>query len=846
MNTLEPAQEQKITPMMQQWHACKEKAGNAILFFRMGDFYEAFHDDAVLLARELDLTLTKRQDIPMSGVPVHTCELYIDRLVTKGYRVAVAEQLEDPKQAKGIVQRDIVRTVTPGTVISSGLLSDNANNFIASIAQIGSIYGLSVLDITTADFRTIELTDPDQLFHELYRIRPREVIASPKFIQKHGEIITELKHSWNCSIHPYEDWHFEHQQAHDYLTEHFKVISLDGFGLKGMVGSINASGALLHYIHESLNLPINYIHSLSTYSTAQYMALDRATQRNLELAESLHDGSKKNTLLSVIDATHTPMGARLLRHWLKHPLLSPEEILLRQNNIEFFFQKPGQLTALCRSLEGIRDLERLSMKTASGYATPRDLVALKCTLEHLPGLRYTLSQCGAMPAPLAKDAEIIAACPNLVPLIANALVDEPPLRMNEGGVFKDGYNQELDELRTISRDSKAWINQYQTQLRESTGIKTLKVGFTRMFGYYIEVSRGQSERMPPSFERRQTLVNGERYITPELKAFEQKVLTADEKSIALENQLFTALRQQIADHAPSLHEVSRALARLDCTQSLAQVALKHNYTRPHVDTSDNLQIIEGRHPVIEAANSSSAFTPNDTIMDAIDNRLLLITGPNMAGKSTYIRQVALIAILAQMGSYVPAKSAHIGVLDKIFTRIGASDDLSRGLSTFMVEMTETANILHNATPRSLVILDEIGRGTSTYDGISIAWAVAEYLLTTPERAAKTLFATHYWELTKLEELQRGAVNLNVAVHENQGQIHFLHKIVKGRGDKSYGIHVARLAGLPSTVVSRANELLTHLEQESANKQLFSPPKPKRTPPKKSTTVASCQLTFFEL
>lgn len=845
MNSTENTQEIKTTPMMLQWHACKEKAGSALLLFRMGEFYEAFYEDAATIAKELDLTLTKRQDVPMSGVPVHTSEIYIDRLVAKGYRVAVAEQMSDPKQAKGIVQRDVVRTVTPGTVISSGLLSDTVNNFIASLTQVGSLFGLSYLDVTTAEFRSIELNSPEQLFHELYRIKPSEIIASPKWIQKHAELIQEMRHSWNCAIHHYDEWHFDHQQAHDYLTQHFKVISLDGFGFKGMVTAINAAGALLHYLHESLNLPIDHITEISCYSTQQFMALDKAAQRNLELTESLHDGSKRNTLLAVLDATHTPMGARLLRYWVKHPLLSLNEISLRQNCVEFFYNRSPQLQGIKRTLEGIRDLERLTMKTASGFAMPRDLTALRFTLELLPAFTHSIAACGELPPTLANDYQTLLKCPSIAPIIAEAIIDEPPLRLTEGGIFRTGYNAELDELRSISHDSKTWIVNYQQHLRETTGIKTLKVGFTRMFGYYIEVSRGQSDRMPPEFERRQTLVNAERFITPELKQFEQKVLSADEKSIALENQLFATLRQHLATYSQALQEVAKAIARIDCFQSLASVALKHHYVKPQVDDSNNLHIEAGRHPVIEAANHSTAFTPNDTTLDADKNRLMVITGPNMAGKSTYIRQVALITLLAQIGSFVPAKHASIGIVDKIFTRIGASDDLSRGLSTFMVEMTETANILHNATERSLVILDEIGRGTSTYDGISIAWSVAEYLLTHPQKTAKTLFATHYWELTKLEELFNGAVNLNVAIHEHEGQIHFLHKIVKGVGDKSYGIHVARLAGLPVPVINRAYEVLSHLEQNANQKAFTTPPKLKKAPPKKQPIAPNdYQLSFF--
>lgn len=834
----------KASPMMLQWQSCKNAANGAVLLFRMGDFYEAFHDDAVLIAKELDLTLTRRQEIPMSGVPFHTSETYIDKLVSKGFRVAVAEQTEDPKKAKGLVKREIVRVVTPGTLINSSLLSDKSNNFFVSLTRVGSIFGLAVLDITTADFRVIEFEQIADLLNELYRLHPSEFLTSPKFKEKHQEIFDEIRQSYDFLLNTYEDWHFEHQTAHDFLTGQLAVHNLDGFGLKGMVAGINAAGALLHYLQEILCLPIGHIQEIHTYFTSQYMSLDRSTQRNLELTESLQDGSRKNTLLGLLDKTKTPMGARLMRHWIKQPLLYVDEIVKRQDAVQAFCTHSGIIEQLGELLEGVRDMERLIMRTSAGYASPRDLVALRHSFEPIEQIKMLLQPLTTTSQLIQQEEQRLNSLPTMTTLIANALVDEPPVRLSDGKIFRDGYHPELDELRTISRDSKTWIAAYQTQLREQTGIKTIKIGFNRMFGYYIEVSKGQVDRMPAIFERRQTLANAERYITPELKDYETKVLTAEDRIAAIENELFAALRSEVAKYAKQVLYVAQALARLDCQRGLAEIARLYNYVRPIVEDSSLLHIVEGRHPVIEALNVSEKFIPNNTILDDQENRMFIITGPNMAGKSTYIRQVALLTIMAQIGSFLPIKEARIGIVDKVFTRIGASDDLSRGQSTFMVEMTETANILNNATSRSLVILDEIGRGTSTYDGISIAWAVAEQLLLAEGRMAKTLFATHYWELTKLEGKIPGAVNYNVAVHESADHIVFLRKIVRGGTDKSYGIHVARLAGLPATVIARAKEILIHLEENANRKNAFEPSKPKRPAPKPKIVSNEMQLTFF--
>ena len=780
--------------MMAQWHACKEAAPNCVLLFRLGDFYEAFYDDAELIAKELDLTLTKRQEIPMAGVPHHTCETYVDRLVAKGYRVAIAEQMEDPKATKGIVKREIARIVTPGTVINSSLIQDKEQSYLASAFQLNRQFGLAFLDITTADFFVSEFESKEALMDELARIRPKEVLLG-KTWKEDKEFLRELRQSFRPTVHYLENWHFDHQSALKFLCSHFKVQSLDGFGLKGMVAAINAAGALLTHVSEELSLPIAHVTRVKTQQKSGHMLIDKATQRNLELTDPLHEGQKETTLLHLIDATKTPMGGRLLRKWLLHPLLSVESIRSRQGRIEAFMGNFSNLLELRRSLNEVRDLNRLMMRIETGFASPRDVVALRFSLQQVPQIE-----------PLVE--EVFPDVEGVVNTIANALVDQPPMRLTDGGLFKQGYHHELDQLMAIKSDSKMWVAAYQTRLRESFGIKTLKVGYTRAFGYYIEVSKGQSEKVPPQFHRRQTLVNAERFITDELKEFEYKILSADEKISAIEAKLFLELAREVATHGAVVREIAKKLAHIDCFAALAKLALEREYIRPEVDESSVFDVEGGRHPVIEAAQEN-AFIPNDT---HFEGQLAIITGPNMAGKSTYIRQVALIAILAQMGSFVPAKRAHLGVIDKVFSRIGASDDLARGQSTFMVEMTETANILNNATGRSLVILDEIGRGTSTYDGISIAWAVAEYLLTCEGKQAKTLFATHYFEMTELADKYPGAFNLNVAVEENPDEIVFLRQIQPGCADKSYGIHVARLAGLPPVCLKQAEKKLQELER----------------------------------
>jgi len=801
-----------LSPMMAQWHACKQHAPHAILLFRLGDFYEAFYEDAALLSKELNLTLTKRQEVPMAGVPFHASEGYVDKLVAKGYSVAIAEQMEDPKSVKGLVKRQIVRVVTPGTAMSTALLSDKSNTFLACVVQVGEIHGLSVLDLTTADFRAMEFESSKELTDELCRLQPKEILASEKWCKKQASLLEEWRGQLKSAISIREEGYFNPAHTSDLLLRHLRVLHLDGFGLKGMPAATYASGAILHYVSCELHLVVDHIQSITTEHADHYMLLDRSTQKNLELFESLQDAGKSHALLSLLDQTQTPMGGRLLKSWLARPLMQIEQIHRRQEGIAELLAHPQASDALDTQLGKIKDLERLMMRIQTGYATARDLVALRLSLEPIAPLSKLLQ---SMNAPLLIQASRdLCDVTHIVSKLQDALLDAPALRpSSEGEVFCKGFNPQLDELRALQTDSHSWVARYQLALQEETQIKTLKVGYTRVFGYYIEISKGQVGKVPPTFQRQQTLVNAERFITPELKTFEHQILHAEEKIATLQSTLFAALREEIAAHSESVRQIADAVAQIDCLLSLAKVATKFNYTRPLIDGSDIFDVKQGRHPVVEASLGCQEYVPNDVFLDK-QRRLYLITGPNMAGKSTFIRQVALLAIMAQMGSFVPAKEAHIGIIDKVFSRIGASDDLSRGQSTFMVEMTETANILHNATNRSLVILDEIGRGTSTYDGISIAWAVAEHLLTEPSKTPKTLFATHYWELTALEKQIQGAVNYNVAVHESERGIVFLRKIVQGGTDKSYGIHVAKLAGLPAAVLKRAEKMLQKLEKEA--------------------------------
>lgn len=834
----------QLTPMMQQWTLCKEASAGALLLFRMGDFYEAFHEDATVIARELELTLTQRQGIPMSGVPVHTCDLYIDRLIAKGHKVAVAEQMENPKEAKGLVRREVVRIVTPGTIVDSTLVSEKANNYLVSLVDAGSTFGLASLDLSTGEFRVVELKEIKEVQSELHRLYPAELLTSGLFYEKQKDFFKALKVDHTFLLSTIESWHFEYQAAHNILTTHFGVHSLDGFGLEGEKAKVKAAGGLLYYLKDRLSQSIAHIRSISSYQLEELVGLDRTTQRNLELIRSLQDGSTKHTLLSLLDQTRTPMGGRLMRHWICQPLLSVLEIRRRQDGVSILVEWETMRAALVTLFDQVRDLERLMMKVSAGSANPRDLLVLKSSFEKLPDIRNHFH---SLPEGILQSqaAEIFDSS-SIAQLIGQTLSDNPPLNISDGGVIREGVHAELDELRVIRQNSKKWVQDYQEKLREEVGIKTLKVSYTHVTGYYIEVSRGQSDKMPSHFQRRQTLVNHERYCSPELKSFEEKVLVAEDRIAALELELFISLRKCVALETERALRAAKAIALADCLLSFALVAKEKGYSRPLVDEEDRISIHEGRHPILDSA-LGALFTPNNTFLDGGKSSLHLITGPNMAGKSTYIRQVALLVLMAQIGSFLPAKSAEIGVVDKIFTRVGASDNLMRGQSTFMVEMTETAHILNQATEKSLIILDEIGRGTSTYDGISIAWAIAEYLLTTSGKRAKTLFATHYFELTKLEEELEGVVNYHAAVNELDGEISFLHKIARGKADRSYGIHVGKLAGLPAPLLKRAEELLQDLESQAAAGKKAEPTIKRRRRVIKPVTKGeqAVQLLLFE-
>ena len=801
-------EESKRSPMMQQWYECKQKAPLALLFFRLGDFYEAFYDDAVIIAKELDLTLTHRQDIPMCGVPWHTQESYVDKLVLKGYHVAMAEQLEDPKKTKGIVKRDITRIVTPGTVIASGLLQENANNFLASIAVTKDTYGIAFIDVTTATFFALETKDEREFLAELFRQKPKEILVSKQIDKTHPHIVREIQQNMKVCVTKTDDWFFDFEFCKEKLYSHFNVLSLDGFGFKDKRQSIIAAGSLLRHIQEQLLLPIHHIQKLFPRSGENSLSLDRATLSNLEITEPLHEDNHHTTLLYVLDETKTPMGARLLKQWLKSPLIDVEKINRRQEAIESFHALES--TVLDKEFSKVRDLERLVMRIKTGLSTPRDFVALASSLFPIPHIKTALQNTSS--SRLQTLLQKIDGHIDVSEYIRTSLNDSQPLRISDGNVIRFGFSKELDELRAIKDNSNAWLLEYQMRLQAETQIKTLKVGYNKMFGYFVEVSRGQADKMPSTFERRQTLVNQERFTNADLREFEQKIVTCEDKILELETSLFQSIQDSVAMHYTAILRTAQSLAEVDVLYGLSLVAKKRGYVRPVVDTSTKIHIEEGRHPVIETLHTTGRFIENDVLLNTEDQALLCITGPNMGGKSTFIRQVALICIMAQIGSFVPCKKAHIGVVDKLFSRVGASDDIARGHSTFMVEMTETASILNQATSRSLVILDEIGRGTSTYDGISLAWAVAEFLLQKNEGPTKTLFATHYYELTELEEKIKGFSNFNVTVADTDKGIVFLRKVIKGRADRSWGIHVAKLAGLPQQVIRRAEEILSQLEQ----------------------------------
>ncbi len=820
----------KVTPMMAQWEECKKKAGSALLFFRMGDFYEAFYEDAEIICRELGLTLTKRQEIPMGGVPAGSVEGHLDKLLSKGYRIAVAEQTEDPATAKGLVRREVTRILSPGSLLDSALIKDEDLNLFVSISQVGKTFGIAFLDRSCSHFQTTELASFDEVETEVLKSSPKEVLISESLWRKHKETFSLWKERHNLLIHTYDDWRFEQPESFERLRKHFSVYTLDGFGLQGKNGSIEASGGLLAYFHDELAEPLRSIKKLSYYDPNGFLTIDKATETHLELF------GHKHSLFALLDKTETPMGRRLLKEWLKRPLQDLVQIEDRQKSVEILLEKPSALLEIPKKLEKVRDIERLVVKVATGMANPRDLSALAHSLKAIPPLKAHLEALDLRPSLLSTAHHFLSPLEEAADRILTTLSDPPPAKLQDGHVIRPGVNEELDNYRSLGENAQEHLANYQTKLREQTGIKTLKLGFNRMFGYYIEVSRGQSDKVPDSFSRRQTLANGERFVTPELKEFETKVFASEEKVRQLEKDLYFQLVSSLNPFLDLLFANGKWMATIDTLTSLALVAYHGHYIKPLVDDSSTLSIKRGRHPVVETLQQH--FIPNDTLLDGDSNQMKLITGPNMAGKSTYIRQVALMVVLAQMGSFVPAESAHVGLVDRLFSRIGANDDLGRGQSTFMVEMAETAYILHHATEKSLVVLDEIGRGTSTFDGISIAWAVAEYLLTEKGKRAKTLFATHYFELTDLEKQFPHVKNYHSAVEESGGNIKFLRKIVPGAADRSYGIHVAKLAGLPPSVITSAFETLKKLE---GNEQHLSNERKQRPPTK---PLKNDQLLLF--
>lgn len=796
-----------FTPMMRQYRRIKgELPPGVILFFRLGDFYEMFFDDAKTAAPILDIALTKRNNSPMCGVPHHAVDSYLAKLIRAGHKVAVCEQLDDAAAAKGIVRREVTRIVTPGTITEEGILESKRHHFLAGVCRGGEGYGFVLLDLSTGYFCGETAAGVEALVELLKSATPSECVAPSELLADaafRGAVGAAGVQMTAC-----DDWTFDYDSAHEAMIRHFGVASLEGFGCEGIPALVRSAGGVLHYVKDDLRRQVGHIRSFRVRQSAGFLVLDESTCANLELAP-VRGRNTAFSLLGVLDVTRTPMGARMLREWLLRPLADLEGITRRHDAVAGLSTDRTLLRAVAESLRGVRDLERLIARAGSG-GNARDLAALAQSLACLPEAKRLLA--GAPAGLLAGLGSAMVPQPELVDLVKRAIVDEPPITVKEGGMIREGYHADLDGLRRAASEGRQWLAEYQASEQKRTGIKTLKVRHNRVFGYYIEVSRGQADNVPDSYMRKQTLVNAERFVTPELKEYENRIVGAQDRAIALEYEIFIEVKSAVVQQTEPIQRAAEALAQLDVLAALADRALALRYVRPVMTGGDALVIEQGRHPVVEQMPEAERFVPNDIRLDRSGNQLIIITGPNMAGKSTLIRQVAMVVIMAQMGSFVPAAHAEIGVVDRVFTRVGASDDLARGRSTFMVEMQETANILNNATPRSLIVLDEIGRGTSTFDGISIAWAVAEYLHNHEGVKAKTLFATHYHELTDLALTMSGVKNYNVLVREKGDGIVFLRKIVPGGSDKSYGIHVARLAGMPPEVVERAREILSNLEE----------------------------------
>ncbi|WP_438265796.1 DNA mismatch repair protein MutS [Coprococcus comes] len=802
----------ELTPMMKQYMQTKEEYKDCILFYRLGDFYEMFFDDALTASKELEITLTGKncgleERAPMCGIPYHAVDSYLNRLVSKGYKVAICEQVEDPKTAKGIVKREVIRVVTPGTNLDTQGLDETKNNYIMCIVYMADRYGLSVADVTTGEYLVTELDSQTKLMDELYKFMPSEIVCNEAFYMS-GLDLDDLKNRLHMAIYSLEAWYFDDALCRETLQEHFKVASLEGIGLSDYECGMIASGALLKYLEETQKNSLSHMSRLTRYATGNYMVLDSATRRNLELVETLREKQKRGSLLWVLDKTKTAMGARTLRKYVEQPLIDKESIVKRLDAVAELKDN-----AICREeireyLNPVYDLERLVGKITYQSANPRDLIAFQSSLSMLPSVKCILKD---MESDLLKEIyEELDPLEELCDLVGRAIQEEPPLAMKEGGIIKDGYNEEVDRLRKAKSEGKNWLADLETKEREKTGIKNLRIRYNKVFGYYLEVTNSSKDLVPDYYTRKQTLANAERYIIPELKELEDTILGAEDKLCALEYELYCEVRNTIAAELTRIQRTAKAVAKLDVIASLALVAERNNYVRPKINEKGVIDIRDGRHPVVEKMIPNDMFIANDTYLDDKKQRISIITGPNMAGKSTYMRQAALIVLMAQLGSFVPASSANIGLVDRIFTRVGASDDLASGQSTFMVEMNEVANILRNATSKSLLILDEIGRGTSTFDGLSIAWAVVEYISNSKLLGAKTLFATHYHELTELEGKISNVNNYCIAVKEKGDDIVFLRKIVKGGADKSYGIQVAKLAGVPDPVINRAKEIVEEL------------------------------------
>ncbi len=811
----------KITPMMEQYFQIKEKYKHCLLFFRLGDFYEMFFEDAVIASKELEITLTgkdwgQEERAPMCGVPFHSADSYIARLVEKGYKVAICEQVEDPKAAKGIVKREVIRVITPGTIIDNTVLDETKNNYIMALFGSKNGYGMAVCDVTTGVFEATEWIGADavtKILDETARISPAEILCNDEVADSY--LAKEMEKRFHIRLSCCEEWRFEYQSAKDLLCRHFHTQSLDGYGMKNKLHATAAAGALLSELYETQKNDLHHISALRLYTTNDFMLLDISTRRNLELTETMREKSRKGSLLWVLDRTKTAMGARLLRKWVEQPLIHADQIKKRLDSVEELYTELFLREEIKDILHSMYDFERIMSRVIYQSANARDLIALKNSIENLPLLKQVLSRCKS--AYLQELWEALDPLENIYQLISQAIVEDAPFSVREGGMIQAGYSDELDTYLHAKSEGTSWIHQMEEEEKEKTGIKNLKIRYNKVFGYYIEVTKSNLESVPENYIRKQTLANCERFITPELNELAELILGAEEKITELEYTIFSQIRSAVAAEVERIQYCAHIVSCVDVLQSMAEVAQAMDYVKPEVDEGDIISIQDGRHPVVEKMMQGQ-FIANDTYLDADETRLAIITGPNMAGKSTYMRQVALIVLMAQIGSFVPAKEAHIGLVDRIFTRVGASDDLSAGQSTFMVEMTEVANILHHATAKSLLILDEIGRGTSTFDGLSIAWAVLEYIADTKQVGAKTLFATHYHELSELEGKLAGVKNYCVTVQEQGEDILFLRKIKRGGADHSYGVQVARLAGLPLKVIRRSGQILKQLNAADITKK----------------------------